>query len=149
MPRPTFFVTAVCHERASIFRNQSYADLFTRMLYHYRSEGKYAIHEFVVMHDHVHLIITPAENLSLERVMQFLKGGYSHRAGKELSSKREIWQRSFTHESIRSADAYAGFRNYIWMNPVRKGYCVNPEEFPYSSASGKFELDAVPELIRG
>jgi putative transposase len=147
--RPTFFVTAVCHQRAPIFRNARYPELMIETLYAYREQQKYLLHEFVLMHDHIHALITPAELLSLERVMQFIKGGFSFRAGKLINRKQEIWQRSFTHESVKGAEAYRGFREYIHRNPVVKRYCLNPMDYAFSSANGKFELDECPEHLRG
>jgi len=45
------------------------------MLFGYRNQRKYLLHEFVVMLDHFHLLITPT--LTLARAMQFVKGGFS------------------------------------------------------------------------
>jgi REP element-mobilizing transposase RayT len=44
------------------------------------------------MPDHAHLLITPSSDLTLERAMQFIKVGYSHAVGQEIS-RREIWQK--------------------------------------------------------
>ena len=74
---------------------ENYARLFLKTLYGHRHQEKFALHAFVLMPDHVHLILTPAADVTLERVMQFIKGGYSHAAGKEIS-RREIWQKGFT-----------------------------------------------------
>lgn len=149
MNRPTFFVTAVCYQRAPIFRDPRYAELFLLTLKHYRKQRKFLLHAFVLMPDHIHIILTPADNLSLEQLMQLLKGGFSFRVGKELSARRELWQRSFTHERISTPDAYAGFVRYIHENPVEKKFCASPEEYPYSSANPRFRLDPAPEDLRG
>ena len=78
----TFFVDTVTYQRTRIFRISRYALLFIEVLVFYRNQGKYALHEFVVMPDHVHLLITPGRSCSLERAMQFIKGGYSYRVRK-------------------------------------------------------------------
>ena len=79
----TYFVTAVTWERRTLFRVEAWANLFLKTLYEYRANGKYLLHEFVLMPDHFHVIITPAD-ISLERAVQFVKGGFSFRAGREL-----------------------------------------------------------------
>jgi putative transposase len=66
------------------------ASLFAEILLHHRKQQKYSLHEFVVMPDHFHLLITPRE--SLERAMQLIKGGFSFRAKRELGFMHEIWQ---------------------------------------------------------
>ena len=93
------------------------------------------------MRDHVHLILTPAPNVSLEKAMQFIKGGFSFRAKKELNFHGEIWQAGYDQHRIRDAEAYAKHVEYIWQNPVRAGLVERPEEFPYSSARLRVEID--------
>jgi REP element-mobilizing transposase RayT len=56
----TFFVTAVAYQRQPHFRRASMAELFLETLFHYREEKVFLLHEFVVMPDHTHLILTPS-----------------------------------------------------------------------------------------
>lgn len=115
-----------------------------RTLLDYRDQRKYLLHEFVVMPDHLHALITPADNISLERAVQFIKGGFSFR----LKSKTPVWQESFTNHHVRDGEDYEGHREYIWMNPVRAGLAHKAEEYPYSSASGKFACDPIPPGLK-
>jgi putative transposase len=48
-----------------------------QVLLSYREQHKYLLHEFVLMPDHFHLLITPT--LTLERALQLIKGGFSFR----------------------------------------------------------------------
>jgi REP element-mobilizing transposase RayT len=64
------------------------AGLLINTLSHYRGAQKYLLHEFVVMPDHIHLMFTPC-GITLERAMQFVKGGISYRAKKELGSMQK------------------------------------------------------------
>jgi len=106
------------------------AKLFLQVLFHYRSEGKFLLHEFVLMPDHFHLLITPHSNLSLERAVQFVKGGYSFRASKELGFKGEIWQRGFADHLIRDAQDFEKHKSYIRNNPVIRRLTSSAEEYP-------------------
>ena len=54
------------------------------------------LHACVLTPDHVHLLLTPAQDITLERVMQLIKGGYSHNFGSQFGRKKEVWQRGFT-----------------------------------------------------
>jgi len=56
------------------------ARLFVEVLFHYRDHKNYLLHEFVLMPDHFHLLVSPT--LSLERSLQLIKGGFSYRAKK-------------------------------------------------------------------
>ena len=139
----TFFITTVTAQRLPIFRRDATAKLFVETLEHYRDEGKFLLHEFVVMPDHVHLLITPAPEVSLERAMQFIKGGFSFRL-----KKGSIWQASFTNHRIGDWDDYEQHREYVRMNPVRARLAKRAEEYPYSSASGRVGLDPVPQGLK-
>ena len=79
----------------AIFQSERTADLLLSTLFTYRDQGKFLVHEFVLMPNHLHILLTPSSNVALERAMQFIKGGFSHRAGKELGITREIWQRGY------------------------------------------------------
>jgi putative transposase len=73
----TFFITTVAHLRKPLFPSPPMATLFLDTLYSYRGQGEYLLHEFVLMPDHLHLIVTPDTKISLERAIQFVKGGFS------------------------------------------------------------------------
>jgi putative transposase len=84
----------------------------------------------------------------LRKAVQFIKGGFSFRAKKELGSNLGIWQTGFSDHRVRDANDYRMHAIYIQQNPVRKGLCERPEQYPYSSASGRFELDGVPQGLK-
>lgn len=63
----TFFVTTTTYKRYTYFRDFTKARRFFQTLYHYRRENKFLIHSFVLMPDHLHMIVTPSFNLALER----------------------------------------------------------------------------------
>jgi len=141
----TYFVTSETWARRQIFRNDRWAKLFVNTLDSYR-EKVYLLHEFVVMPDHFHVIITPTT--SLEKAVQFIKGGFSHRARVELESNMEIWQKGFSDHRIRNAGDYANHVQYIHANPMKAGLCTLASEYEYSSAHSGFELDPVPKRLK-
>ena len=91
--------------------------------------------------------MTP-EDITLERSMQFIKGGFSHRAGKEVAPNLEIRQRGFADHRIRDAGDYLQHREYIRQNPVQARLCAKPEDYPHSSAGSSIPLDAVPQRLK-
>ena len=146
-PPGTYFTTATTFQRQRLFVVESYARLFLKTLYHYRREGRFQLHAFVVMLDHAHLLITPAVDITLERAMQFIKGGYSHAVGQEIS-RREIWQKGFTDHRIRDAQDFAGHLVYIHQNPVMAKLVTDPAEYRYRSAYPGFKLDPLPPAAK-
>jgi putative transposase len=139
----TFFITTVTAQRIPIFRRESNANLFLETLAQYRDAGKFLLHEFVVMPDHVHLLITPSPEISLERAVQFIKGGFSHRLG-----RGSIWQTGFTNHRVRDCEDCERHGEYIRLNPVRAKLVTRADEYPYSSAAGRLRLDSVPQELK-
>jgi putative transposase len=119
---------------------------FLDVLLHYRLQGKYLLHEFVVMPDHFHLLITPRE--SLERAMQLIKGGFSFRTKRELGFMQQIWQHSFYDRRVRDAEEYSAFREYIRQNPLKRGLAARVQDYRYSSAWPGLVLDEAPQGLK-
>jgi len=117
-----------------------------QVLFHYRDRRNYLLHEFVVMPDHFHLLISPA--LSLERSMQLIKGGFSYRAKKELGFAGEIWEKSFYDRRVRGDEDYYNFKQYIRQNPIKRGLVSVLADYPYSSARPEFAMDEVPQRLK-
>jgi putative transposase len=139
-----FFVTTNTAQRQPIFRRGETANLLLETLAHYRDQGRYLLHEFVIMPDHVHLLITPSEEISLERAMQFIKGGFSFR----LKCRGPVWQAGFTNHRVRDLEDYEKHRGYIRMNPVRARLVERPEDYHYSSAAALMRLDRAPQGLK-
>jgi putative transposase len=141
----TYMVTSSAWGRRALFSREAWAKLLIDTIYHYRGSA-YLLHEFVIMPDHVHVLLTP--HTSLEKAVQFIKGGFSYRAKKELGSNLEVWQKGFSDHRIRDAGDYRLHQVYIQQNPVRKNLCERAEEYLYSSATAGFELDPVPQGLK-
>ncbi len=142
----TYFVTAGSFQKHSLFQSARMADLFVQVLLSYRSQHKYLLHEFVLMPDHFHLLITPT--LTLERSLQLIKGGFSFRAKRELGFGGETWEKSYHDRRVRDWQEYCAFRQYIHLNPVRKRLAGSAEQYSYSSAIAAMALDAAPQRLK-
>src|SRR5579864_6905734 len=129
----TFFITTVTWQRTPLFRQQRAAELMMDVLEYYLEAKKYSLHEFVIMPDHLHLLLTPEAEISVERAVQLIKGGFSYRLGKQKPGL--IWQESFTSHRIRDGQDFEYHAEYIRMNPVRAGLAERPELYPCSSAA--------------
>ena len=142
----TYFITASSYQKQSLFQSERMAELFLQVLLHYRQQKKYLLHEFVLMPNHFHLLSTPT--FTLEKAVQFIKGGFSYRAKKELGFVGELWEPSSYDRRVRDLAEYERFRAYIHQNPVRRALANAAEEYPYSSAFPGFVLDEVPQRLK-
>ncbi len=138
----SYFVTAFTAERRRLFQVTDNAELFRQTLFDYRGQGRYLLHAYVIMPDHFHALITPASDVSLEKAMQFIKGGFSFR----LKSKMDVWMRSFNESQVSTKEKFAECVRYIEENPVRARLVDRADAYPFSSAAGA--MDAMPAHFR-
>jgi putative transposase len=143
----TNFVTANTWGKCPLFQTERMAGLFIDTLFRYRQQGKSLLHEFVVMPDHFHLLLTPVRVL-LERAVQLSKGGFSYCVTKELASNLEVWSRGYVDHRIRDENDYRQHVEYVHQNPVEAGLVASAKEYPYSSAYPGFEVDACPQGLK-
>jgi putative transposase len=144
----TYFVTSRTWQSRRLFVNDEICGIFVETLDQYRDQGQYALHGFVVMPEHFHALITPAENVSLERAVQFIKGGLSHRMREGRNAVLPVWQRGFSDHRIRDFDDYQTHLRYIEENPVKRGIVASPEDYAWSSASRRVRLDDIPQRLK-
>ena len=143
-PSSSYFVTTKCWEGRAAFQVTEVAEILLSSIFHYRDSGAYLLHEFVIMPDHLHLMLTPCLQTSLEKAVQLIKGGSTHRIHKERGGRMEIWQVGFHDWTIRDLDDWNTKAKYIRMNPVKARLCERLEDWPYSSACSKSALDGIP-----
>jgi putative transposase len=138
-------VTASTWQRRALFKNPQLAELFLETLHSYRGKA-YFLHEYVLMPEHFHVLITPT--VTLERSVQFVKGGYSYRARKELGSSIEIWQRGSSDHRIRDREDLKIHIGYIYRNPVGRRLVERAADYLYCSAFPGSRKDEVPQWLK-
>ncbi|MHB8756201.1 MAG: REP-associated tyrosine transposase [Candidatus Acidiferrales bacterium] len=142
----TYFATSRTWQSRRLFVNAELCKMFLGSLMAYREQGHYALHAFVLMPEHFHVLITPAEDVTLERAVQFIKGGSAHRIRQERKLAFPVWQRGFTVHRIRDVGDYETHVQYIEENPVERGLVSSAKEYAWSSAWGGIVLEDVPQL---
>ena len=144
----TYFVSTRAWESHALFLNEANAQAVIEALIGYRDAGHYQLHAFVAMPEHMHVLLTPALEISLERVVQFIKGGSSHRIGLLTARRFPLWQRGYSDHRVRDAEDYAAHVAYIEHNPVKRRLVRDALEYPYSSAHPGFTLDPIPQRLK-
>ena len=105
--------------------------LFIDVLRSYVASKKFKVHDFVVMPNHAHLLITVSGGMSIEKAVQFVKGGFSYRLKRECGYSGEVWQRGFSEVRVNDRESFAKHREYIAQNPVKRGLVSKPEDYLY------------------
>ena len=102
----------------------------------------YRLHAWVVMPNHIHLLLTP--NIEPSIVLRKLKGTSAREANQLLDlTGQPFWQAESYDHLVRSQAEFKRIEHYIIQNPVRAGLARSEEEYPWSSAFGGYGLKPV------
>jgi len=136
-----YFVTTDTWQRRQLFLKPDPARIVLEQIFDCRDRGFYKLHTFVLMPEHLHMLITPGGETTLEKAMMMIKGGSSYKIKKQLLYSFPIWMEGFHDHWIRDAHEYRIRKQYIEQNPVKARLAGLPSEYPFGSASRKFPLD--------
>ena len=138
----SYAITAIAHQRRRVFQRTLTAELLIATLFRYRDSGRFLLHGFVVMPDHCHVLLTPAPDMSVERCVQLIKGGFSFAVRKEYPG--EIWQEGHHAHRVVDADDMRNQLLYIANNPARKRFVDYRHVHTASAYVGR--IDALPMI---
>ena len=127
-----FFTTTKTSGARRILRSERNAMLLVEVLRSNVAARKFQLHDFVIMPDHLHLLMELPNDISIERAMQLVKGGFSYRLRKEHGFHGEVWQRGFSEVRVNDRQSWLQYREYIGQNPVKAGLVDASQEYPYS-----------------
>lgn len=99
------------------------------------SDGEwYRLFAWVIMPNHIHMLVTRFEEYTLAGIMQSLKSITSHKANRLLKRHGKFWMPDYFDRYIRNAEHFAKTLRYIENNPVKARLCSRSEDWPFSSA---------------
>ena len=125
-------VTTNVKDKKWFFHDDTFAREVIEVLYRVQELHPFFLYGFVIMSNHCHFLIRVPEKGSISKIMNRLKMGVSHSIG-----MGPIWQPRFHIALVNNP--WAALR-YIHLNPVRAGLCDHPSDYPWSSASGKWDV---------
>lgn len=114
-----------------ILQSERNAGLLIQVLRSLVAEHRFELHDFVIMPDHVHLMLTVYDEMTIEKAMQLIKGRFSHRLSHEFGYKGDVWHRGFVEEQLMNRESVEAHRRYIAENPVKAGLAAAADEFPF------------------
>jgi putative transposase len=141
-PMPTYALTTATHDRRAIFTRTGNAELLVGTLFRYRDQGRYRLHGFAVMPEHLHVLLTPGPGQTIERCAQCIKGGFSHEMRKQLGG--EVWQQGFHEHRIRDAADFMSQLGYIAANPEKRHLV----DYAYVHSCFPERMDPMPDEFR-
>jgi putative transposase len=99
---------------------------------------RYQLHGFAIMPEHLHVLLTPSVNQTIERCAQCIKGGFSHEVRAQFAG--EVWQPGFHEHRIRDGEDYRRQLEYIAANPERRQLA----DYPFVHTRFLDRLDPMP-----
>ena len=127
----TFFATTKTHAGRQLLQSERNATLLIDVLRSYMAAGKFSVQDFVVMPDHLHVLLSVGGDTTIEKAMQLIKGGFSYRLKHECGYLGEVWQVGFSESRADDAASFERYRRYIAQNPVKAGLAERAGEYPY------------------
>src|ERR1700735_1847340 len=135
-----YFITTDTWQRREIFRNPDPARIVVEQITECHERKFYGLHAFVLMPNHLHMLITPGEEASIEKAVMMIKGGSSHRIKKELLYSFPIWMPGYHDRWIRNVDEYRIRKQCSEQNREKGRLSDPPADYQWSSASARFNV---------
>jgi putative transposase len=130
-----------------LLQSERNAGLLINVLRSLVVERRFQLHDFVVMPDHLHALVTISDEMTVEKTMQLIKGRFSYRLSHEFGFAGEVWQRGFSEVQVMNRFAFEKYCEYIKANPATAGLVRDGEEYPFcyrSLARAKAEQGLKP-----
>jgi putative transposase len=140
------FVTFCCYHRRLLLTTAASCQVFESALERVRHSYKLRVYAYVVMPEHVHLLLSEPQRETLAEAVKSLKQGVSRRL---IGNADHFWQKRYYDFNIRNYPQFIEKVRYIHNNPVKRGLCERPEEWDWSSfrhyatgSEGKVEIES-------
>jgi putative transposase len=141
------FLTFSCYHRLPLLAQMRMQDAFLQALEQTRRRFQMRVYGYVVMPEHVHLLLSEPGGGALSKAVQLLKSKVSiqaRREGKRAEGEMPFWQARYFDHNVRNKAGFVTQLRYIHRNPVKRGLCNAPEDWPWSSfrawASGEISI---------
>ena len=124
------FVTFCCYHRRRLLTTDESRRIFESALERVRRSFRLQVYGYVVMPEHVHLLLSEPQQDTLADALKSLKQGVSRRL---IGDADHFWQKRYYDFNIRNYPQFVEKLRYIHRNPVKLGLCERPEDWEWSS----------------
>ena len=126
------FITFSCFHRLQLLAAPEPKDTFEAVLEQVRARHQARIYAYVLMPEHVHMLVNEPPSILLAQFVKALKQTTS----RKLKGNRErFWQERYFDRNIRGEAARSEVIRYIHRNPVKRGLVASPQQYTWSSFS--------------
>ena len=133
MPGQPLHVIQRGHNRNSIFLGEEDYRIYLRYLGEASLVHRCDVHAYVLMTNHVHLLVTSSTDHSVSRVMQSLGRRFVRYMNTRYGRTGTLWEGRYKSAVVHSERYLLACSQYIELNPVRAGIVVHPGAYKWSS----------------
>jgi putative transposase len=126
----THFITFCCYHRRPSFTTDEANQLFEAALERVRRSYGLCVYGYIVMPEHVHLLIGEPQRMTLDVAIKSLKQGVSRRL---IGDASHFWQKRYYDFNVRDYEQFVEKLRYMHRNPVKRELCEHPQEWQWSS----------------
>lgn len=133
LPDYCYFITTVVKDRDKILLDKRISLIILEDLKFYRTEYKFRLHGYVIMPDHLHLLMSLSEDGNVSQIMHDFKSHTAQETNKILKRSGAFWQEGFYDHIIRDERDFRKRIDYIHKNPLTSKLVNDPAEYQFSS----------------
>ena len=127
-------VTTNIEGRRPIFSGPLVSELMEQVISEVHAEERFELLAFVIMPDHLHLVLAVPQSTTLGRVMQLIKGRFANRCHKSFGGSGPLWQSRYHDRALKGERELNAAIAYVEQNPVAAGLVAEAAEYRWSSA---------------
>jgi len=145
----SYHVISRINRQEFILHSNEIKEMFVTVLKEAKKKYRFEIWNFVVMSNHIHMMIKPSNNENLSRIMQWILSVFAIRFNKKMGYKGHVWYDRFKSYVIYTYSRFLATFDYIANNPVKAGLVKRPGDFAYSGITflrnGMFDVIRPPD----
>jgi len=131
IPNQIYLMTVCCKDKQPLFLNHEAARAAALILNKVLQSQNSKILAWVVMPDHLHLLLQLAEGETLPKTMNRINSCTAIAINKALSRHSPVWQGAYHDHALRDIDQLNAAIQYVVSNPIRAGIAVSLGDYPY------------------
>lgn len=146
IPDVPHHITQRGNKKSIVFSSDIDRNHYLNLLEFYLNKNDLQLHAYCLMSNHVHLVMTPKDSVSISKAMRDVHRRYAHYFHRRVEQVGHLWQARFFSCPMDEAHFQTAVR-YVERNPVRAGLARRAEEFRWSSAAARCEIRHDPLLV--
>ena len=126
-------VTHRGNNRTPCFLEPADRRLYLGLLAEMARKTRCALHAYVLMTNHVHLLLTPIEDMGASTLLKHVAQRYTQHFNRSKGRSGTLWEGRFRSCLVDSESYLLNCHRYIELNPVRAGMVLHPRDYDWSS----------------